>query len=228
MKLRQSFLSFLLLLAVLQVCFSQEKPQAVLLDRIEGIASCEDLRARIEVFLRIKPNSIGYIVINGKKNDFNRNLAAEKIIRAWLEIINFDERRLIIKRGKEKDALLIELWEIPSGAEKPVFEKGKWSLTLSKNRRPFIFNSTKDDSDTCPIRNQLKIYSEYLTANPNIRGRIVIFSASKNHFQMEKNKLSNQLSNKYNISPTQLEFMLVKKKLDYSYTEFWLVPQKNK
>jgi len=124
--------------------------------------------------------------------------------------------------------LRIQFWKIPTGAEEPDFEESTWNFTLFAKRKPFIFSSTGWEEGPCPIGLQLKTYSDYLIANSNINGNIVIFANSKIEFQNKKEKLSNKLTNNYKISPNRLRFFYEKIKGDYPYTELWLVPQKKK
>jgi hypothetical protein len=116
---------------------------------------------------------------------------------------------------------------VPRGAKKPAYVEIQPDFNISENKKPYVFNSTGDADGHCPDGLQLKLYSDYLKANPAVRGHIVIFIASQAKFENEKRDISTKLADKYKISPGQLRFFFVKK-TDYSYTELWLVPQRQR
>ena len=193
-------LTFLTVLAISQTGFSQEtgvpqetnlppEPEAELFDKF-GLLNCEDIWARQDAFfvaLQNSPTSIGYAVIYGKKDATGQNLAREKLITGFIKFRRFDPTRLMIVRGKESDEPRTEFWLVPAGTDKPDFEEAKWDLTFSEDQKPFIYYSSNEDDGVCPGGRQLKIYSEYLTENPNARANIVIYARSKSAFQNERN-----------------------------------------
>lgn len=206
--------------------YAQEKPSAVLIDKF-GILGCEDIWQRQDFFfteLQKSLNSIGYIVIYGKKDATRQNLAREKLVTGIIGFRNFDKERLIIVRGKESEDPHTEFWLVPAGADKPNFDEAKWNLTFSKSQKPFIYYASKGDFNPCPGAGNMKIYSEYLTENPQARANVVIYAKSKAKFQKEKKILSNELIKNYKIPPKRIKFFFEKEISDYENYELWLVP----
>ncbi len=230
MKAQKIFLVLAMLLGSFQICLGQQEPTANLIDEF-GKVACEELIARQDNFmglLKNDPSAIGYAVIYSKKDDHIKILRDERFISGHIEFRGFDEERLLIIRGKESEDFQIQFWKVPAGAEKPDFKESRQNFSLSAIRKPFIFNSTGWEGGPCSIGLQLKTYSNYLTANPNAHGNIVVFAKSRNEFQEEREKISDKLTKNYKISMNQLRFFHQMIKDEYSYTELWLVPPKKK
>ncbi len=232
MKLQKYFLVLIILLASLQICYGQENPQAMKVDEF-GKANCEDFWARFDNFfndLQNDPTSMGYIIIYGEKNSLRANLGYEKLTNGIVRFRNLDSSRLVIIRGEEKDAIHIEFWRVPAGAETPAFVQGNWDLTVKQNK-PFILGGYSEGDGICPTNTSVKLFADYLTANPNMRAHIVITDKPTENFANAEKDLLNQLVNEYRISPNRLKFFYVKdKKFPYEFAdvEFWLIPQKKK
>ncbi|HEV8160027.1 MAG TPA: hypothetical protein VGP58_13410 [Pyrinomonadaceae bacterium] len=232
MKLQKYFLVLIILLASLQICYGQENPQAIKVDEF-GKANCEDFWARFDNFfndLQNDPTSMGYIIIYGEKNSLRANLGYEKLTNGIVRFRNLDSSRLVIIRGEEKDAIHIEFWRVPAGAETPAFVQGNWDLTVKQNK-PFILGGYSEGDGICPTNTSVKLFADYLTANPNMRAHIVITDKPTENFANAEKDLLNQLVNEYRISPNRLKFFYVKdKKSPYEFAdvEFWLIPQKKK
>lgn len=139
-------------MAISQIGFSQEsgspqetnlpqETEARLIDKFGNIA-CEDIFARQDYLfseLSKSPDSIGYVVIYGKKNSTRQNLGRENLIQGILEISEFDKERFVIIRGKESEEPHTEFWLVPASADKPNFDEVKWNQLFQKNKsRLFI------------------------------------------------------------------------------------------
>lgn len=228
MKSPKFFLALLILFAAFQICFAQEKVKPEVFDSF-GEVTCEDVLGRLDIFyvaLRANPMATGYIVIHGNKND-KYKFRYERTIYGSIEFRRFYDSNLKIVRAGHLEESFIQFWLVQPGAEKPEYVETQPDLTIPVDKKPYIFNSTADDNFPCPSGSQLKLYSDYLTANREIRGHIVIFNESRNEFQKTKEALSNELINKYKIPPAQFRFFFVKSK-EAVYNEFWLVPQKRR
>jgi hypothetical protein len=228
-KSQKIILALLILLAFFQICFSQDKTKLEAFDSF-GELGCDDLLGRIDNFfyaIQNNPGATGYAVIQGKpdKTEFFRH---EWWIYNNVESRGFDDSRLVIVRAEgASEEIFTEFWVVPPGAEKPSYVEIKPDFTISENEKPYVFNSTNDEDGPCPDGLQLKLYSNYLTANPAFRGHVVIFTKSQAEFQKEKSDIAAKLANKYKVSPNQLRFFFVRK-TDYSYVELWLVPPQNR
>ena len=106
MKARRIFLFSIIWLATFQVCFSQEKTEAILVDDMPA-ENCESFWARFDGFfslLQDEPTSIGYIIIYGKKGSTSpENLRYEKLTDGIIRFRNLDRSRLVIIRGEERN-----------------------------------------------------------------------------------------------------------------------------
>jgi hypothetical protein len=232
MKLQKILLIIICLFAVSHFCFGQEVPKAVKIDEF-GEANCEDFWARFDNFfneLQNDPTSTGNLIIYGKKNSLSKNLGYEKLANGIVRFRNLDPSRLVIIRGEENDAIHIEFWRVPAGAEQPIFTAGDWDLTIRQNK-PFILNAYSDGDGICPAVTSVKLFADYLSANPSMRGHLVITDKTTENFIITKKDLLNELVNEHKIPQNRLKFFYVKNKT-YSYEfadiEFWLVPQKKK
>lgn len=226
--MRITFTFCLIFCGFVNSIFSQEIPKAELVDEF-GKITCEDLIARQDNLvyqLQNEPNSIAYAVIYGNKNNSKEAWRIKAFLDGQTAFRKYDENKLIVVKSKDEDALRVQFWKIPADAEKPDFQEVGWSYDLSTRMKAFRFFTSEYADDVCPIGLRLRDYSNYLKANENFRGHIVIFTNSKNDFLKEKNEFLKVLTNNYKIPAKQLRFFFVNKNIDYSYYEFWLVPPK--
>ncbi len=215
--------------ASFQIAFAQQQQQQekVKLEVFDafGELNCDSLLGRIDSFfyaIKNNPGATGYVIIQG--NDKTHFLRHEWWIYSNVESRRFDDSRLVVVRiGGEGELPFTQFWLVPPGAEKPAYVEIQPDFKIPENGKPFIFNSTAWADGPCPDGLQLKLYSDYLKANPDIRGHVVIFKASDAEFRKEKTGILTKLAGRYKIAPNQLRFFFVKE-TDYSYTELWLVP----
>ncbi len=228
MKLPKSLLLLAILFVTSQVCFAQEIPKAVLIDEF-GKIGCEDLIARQDALiseLQNDPTATGYVVIYGDKNEARWSWRIKLFIDGQTFFRRFDATRLLIIKEKDGDDPKVQFWKVPAGAEKPNFDEVGWNYDLSDRKKPFVFYTTENEDGLCPSGHRLKDYSNYLSANSDFRGHIVIFAKSQNQFQKQKSELINDLTKKNNLSSTRLRFFFKYENNEYTQYELWLVPPK--
>lgn len=228
MKLRHILFAFLLSLAAFQFCYSQEKPKAILIDDF-GISTCEEMSARIDAFfveLTNSPNARGYIVINGDRNRPREKYTHEKIFEDLIKLRNFDKSRIEFLHAKDKESIRTQFWKVPADGDKPTFDAEDWDFVLPKDMNPVMVHADSWISEVCPEVFGLQLYSKFISANPDLRGHLVIYDKSVEQFRKTEKDLLNQLVKKYKVSRSQLKFFFVKRKK--SDVEFWLVPKKKK
>lgn len=228
MKLQKIFIVFIIVFTSIQICVGQEKTQAILLDEF-GDIGCEEFWARLDALFSevVKDSqSHGYILINGKENNLLKYLAYESMAYGIINFRNFDKGQIKVVRGTLNEGKNIQLWKVPFGAKSPDFIESDWSYKLSKSTKPFIF-SAYTWGGICPTTSYVKLFSDFLKANPNARGHLVIRDKTSKNFRVEKQKVLDDLVNQYKISRSRLKIFYVKDK-DYSYgytdVEFWFVP----
>jgi hypothetical protein len=133
MKMPKAFLFLTILFASFQICFGQEKAEAVLIDEFSSMP-CDEFLARIDQFftdLNNNPSSMGYFVIYPEKISARKAIPYVNWINAQLALRKFDESRYIIIQGEKRDEQKIEFWRVPPGSEDN-FYKGENGL------KPFV------------------------------------------------------------------------------------------
>ncbi len=224
MKSAKILLILICLFVVSQISFGQEKTQAVLFDEM-GNPNCETLAARTNGLLtqlNNEPTSQGYAVFYGDNKYLRRKLALELWLNGEIKSMKFDSSQIIKIRGAEIGNTRIQFWIVPAGAEKPSFNEEKWNLVFPAKTKPFIFHDDYSDQ-ICSYVSFEKVFAEYLNANPEAHGHIVIHEKSLKKYEKRKKETQNLLSE---ISKNQLRYFYVKN--DSSNVEFWLVPRKQK
>lgn len=233
MKARKILLILICLFASYQISFGQEKPLAIQIDYIED-TNCEDLTARLnalKISLSNAPNSTGYVIIFGDKDDSLKNYKFEKLIKRSFVELTIDSNRVVFVHEKKGKGIKTQVWIVPFGADKPVFTEEKWDYALPEIIKPFMLHEKVWENEDCaPLQNE-EFYSRLLLANPSFRGNIVIYENSPQKFQNTKINLIAELVNKYKVPFGRLKFYYVKsfsKSFSYPDAEFWLVPKKQK
>ncbi|MEO8073665.1 MAG: hypothetical protein ABI686_10510 [Acidobacteriota bacterium] len=229
MKYQKSFLTLITLLASFQICFGQEKLQAEQIDKFGNIA-CDDFLARLDIFFNSLGNdqhSTNYAIIYSDKNKSQARY--EAWINGEIYQAKFDDSRFITKRAEKKasvDVVEVEFWKVPVGVDLPDFVEQKKSFVLPLATKAFKLSMSS--YDICPTLSP-KVFADYLQANPNLRGHIVIFNESIQKAKKEGENWLNLLNKEYDISRNQLKFFYRKSQPNFDVvTEFWLVPRKKK
>lgn len=223
MKAQKILHILICLFVVSQISFGQEKPKAILVDEFGNI-SCDDFLARIDGLfneLQNEPNSQGYVVIYGKKDYLRRKIAYELWTNGAIKFRNFDSSRIIKVRGAETENIKIQFWKVSIGADKPYFNEASWNFVFQPKTKLFIFHD--DLEQICSSVSFEKVFAEYLNANPQSRGHIVIYEKSLKQFEKQKRKIQDLLKD---IPSNRLRYFFIKR--GNSNTEYWLVPGKRK
>lgn len=238
MKFHKLFFLVLLLLLTFQSSFGQGN--STLFDEF-GALECEDFWARLDNFIveTVKdPNSVGYIVIYGKKKAILKNLRFESYANGILENIEskqllksemFKKERFKIIRGKEEKDIRIQLWKSSSHSSNSFYQPATWSYVLPQTVKPFIFTAYSYGDGVCPSTSYIKLFADFLSANSNARGHLVIRDRAKQKIRQKENEVLEELISKYKVSRIQIKiFYDLDKNYPYDFTdvEFWFVPKK--
>lgn len=234
--------SFLLIFAF-QFSFGQEKPKAEKLEDF-GATTCGDIRNKLDNFLNEillgNANAKGYVVIYSNNQEVLQGLSFENIVLGHLKLrlpemnLNIDfadrnsEPKFIFVRKQTVSDLKIELWKVQKD-ELPSFAiSDKWDLSNINYRKPTLFFTDLNESE-CNYASGIKQFSEILSANPNLRGHIVIFDKTQKDFLKTKNELLGEIPNKFNILKNQVRTFFIKTKGNsYPNYELWLVPKEKR
>jgi hypothetical protein len=232
MKLKIIFFILTVFPVCAQLCPAQTEkpPKAVLVDKFLEQPFGSTI-ARIDNFvvhLSYNPNSDGYVVIYPEKNSIKQSFRREKrykeiIINRFYQVSGLDEKRFLIVRGEEKEEMEIELWEVPTGAEKPFSVLEIWQEKPRNLSKAFIFGSEDIEEaypDFAPRR-----FAKLLNENPNLRAHIVIFNKSKKEQRAEMQNWLKLFTEDYKLPSRRLKFFFAKNN-GRPDVEFWIVPQK--
>lgn len=217
--------SFLLILAF-QVCFGQEKAKAELVSD-DTVYNCCDLQNRFYNFaedIYKSEKTVGYIVIYNERNNLQKSLYYESVLLAILSRFN-DNKKIFLIRGKTENIIRFEFWKVPQNAEFKISE-AEWDFTMSKLQKSLNLSEFYAEA-LCGQKGIEKHFSERLSANPQLRGHLIINAKSKKNFRQKESTLIAELTNNYKIAKNQLKTFFVKN-TEYDFVEFWLVPKRRK
>lgn len=228
MKLLKTFFILIILLVSFQISFGQEKPEPILVDEFGNIP-CDEFLGRTDNFLAVlqkNPDSQGYAVISGTSYDLRRKVGFELMMKGAMTFRNFDSSRISFVRSADTDKLIIQFWSVLQGAEKPDFNESEWSFVFPPQTKPFLFFDNAF-FEICPSSPFETIYAEYLNANLQARGHVVIYTKSLKEYKKLKKDTLKLLKD---IPISRLRFFHVKKEHsdNYANIEYWLVPRKIK
>lgn len=228
MRILKISLLLLILPLYTQICFGQQKA-AVMAGTFQRIQLGE-LWARIDVFiqqLQQNQESEGYVVIYPKKGSTARDLVlqerlAREINNRTYQHKDFDEGRVKIILSKEKGEFVVELWEVPDGAEKPFAVERVWAEKPPDLTKPFIFGT--EYIEDYYSRFAPKRYANLIKNNPNLRGHVVIFNRSGKEGRAEAEEWLKIFTEEYKVPQSRLKIFFGRNKGNPD-VEFWLVPE---
>ncbi len=228
MKLRRFLFVFLILLVAFQFCFSQGKPKAVLIDKFGKIIN-DELQARIENFYSstYDTNSKGYVIVHGTKDDQLTKYTFERHIKGCFRWGKWSNENFIFVLGEDRIELEVELWKVPSGAGKPQYAETPRDYKLPKLTEPRKIYLLNIADEYCPLYFNVEFYSQFLKANFNLTGKIVIYEKTLKNYQREKRKYLRELTETNNISAERIVFVRGKYYGEPD-AEFWYIPNGKK
>lgn len=199
-----------------------------------GELSCEDMEARIELYVRElakDADAPGWVETFAPKGEFLYSLQVESQILGMVESFNskgdikVDPNRILFEYGGIEKSGRTRLWIIPKGTERWIELDRKLSFELAKDTKPFRFRSISRDLDNldCVFGGVNEQFTELLQANPLANGNLVIADKDQKAFRERKKELLSALSG---IDPDRLKFYFVENKIPY--VEYWIVPKRAK
>ena len=244
MKPQKVLLVWLIFFAFLQICPAQETPLAHLVDGF-GKPCSEDLMARFDNYfmqLNNDPTATGYIVFYGDESMEGTNLNFIKYLTKIYPNRRFDKTRLSLLRGENRDAMKIQFWIAPAGANPPKVEKefadekiastklfdknwadfNKWSGKLD------IYNDGFFDLG-CDFSPNREAFAKTLFSNPNLTGYLVVytkFGKGKTYADKVSNFAVKDLIKNFKIPRNRLKTLFGGNR-EEPEIEFWLVPKGN-
>lgn len=199
-----------------------------LLDEFER-TPCDEFKARLDFLsnnLSAHSSSTVYVVIFGQQDDIRANVFYEGMIVGYLKQRKLDADRVRFIHSSYKKKLTFQIWLVPSGVESPAFPIVEWSYKMPKTMTPYKFTWLNEYDDICPEVDGIGLYSEFLKANPEARGNIVIRDVTDRARRRLSRRTLTELSKKYGISRNRLRVFYANEKPDGvdQRIEYWLVP----
>jgi len=230
MNLSRLYLISFLLLALGASAKSQKPPKAILIDEFPRL-HCEDVIARQDnLFVEVQttPNSVGYAIIFADNENRTHARRTESMFHGHTQFRRFDDARFKVIRAVGAEGLRVQLWIIPRGTPVPEFQPTEWDFKIDPPRKPSKFNASEYDEGPCPIGSQFQLYSDYLKANPDTRGHIVIWARTSAQFHKEKERIHRDFLTKYSIDDdTRIRYFYFRHRSTYIKWEYWIVPKRN-
>lgn len=241
MNSRKIFLVFITLLALFQICFGQEKPEAKQIAEMGKICS-EDLMARLDNFfiqLNNEPTALGYIIFHGGITE-GRNLQLINYMTNFYPTRRFDKSRLLLLRGENREEECTQFWIVPAGATpiKPEteFTEIKYASTSLFDKSWANFNKTSGKLDIyengfydlgCDFSPNRNEFAKVLLSNPALTGYLLIyteFGKSKKYGDKIAKFALNELTKQHKVPANQLKTIYGGNR-EQPEIEFWIVPK---
>lgn len=228
MKLRRFFFASLLSLAAVQFCFSQEKPKAELVCKFGAVIN-DTPQALFDNFHSSvhNTNSKGYVIVHGTKDEPLTNYIVERRIKGCFRWSKRSDVDFVFLLGENREEFEVEFWKVPHGADKPAYIEKPRDYKLVGLIEPIKVHMLSIDEEYCPLYFDMKFYSQFLKANSNLVGKIVIYEKTLKSYQREKRKYSRELIKANGVSVQQINFARGKYYGDPD-AEFWYIPKKKK
>lgn len=227
MKLHKIIFTHLLLITTLQICFGQEKPKAELITGFNGRISNDSLLTMADLFQTVlsESDSIGYIILyDVEDNPFYKYLYRRRI-KSCFDRRGYTNENNVFLFGKNKNELQIEFWKVPKHSEILKLNTISQDYKISDFKKPHLIYDDNWEEDYCPLNFDLKFYSEFLKANPNLIGKIIISEQNFKNYQKQRFKYFRELTEIYKVLPQQIKFVRGKYYRSPN-NQFWYVPKK--
>ena len=207
----------------------QDRPQARKLE-VDPKPNCESEKMYLALFhgeLDRDPSARGIIVVKGDPSSMRSNVIFESSVRNFLKIIGTDDTRYDVVRSISDNGTTWEIWIVPAGARPPSIERSMWSYKAKRGAQPYRFTwENVFDDDICPPVDDIRLFAEFLKANPNSKANIVIRGTAPKSVRRTKQRVLSTLIQTYKIPKTKIRVFLsdeiptgMKPRVEY-----WFVP----
>lgn len=203
------------ILADSQVTYSQKQ----LVNEYYGM-NCESGNSIVDAFLvELNKDAGGLIIIQPERGDIFGAYKQRSVISNHLLFRRFDGKRIKFGLGESGVRLKTELWAVPTGE----IRNDLWDFSVPEKIKPVLFHSEdQGDGIGCSYVFSLKFYSDFLNANSNLIGRIVIHDRSVQNFERKRARLQNELLNEMKVSKAKVEFAYIQSEV--INIEYWYLP----
>jgi hypothetical protein len=173
--------------------------------------------------------SRGLVVLYAPKGSSILRYLYEGRVKGCFKKWNYDDSNItyVFAEDDEKDDIFMQFWELPPSAKPPDYKEFPRDYKLSDLSKPVLIDNLYKKGDHCPLYFDMKFYSQFLNANPDIDAKIVIYEKTLSAYQRERQKYLQELTEQEKIPAPRIIFVRGKYK-GVSDAEFWLVPGKKK
>jgi len=221
-----------ILLALFVLHFNGQAQSTVEARKLDVVPkpNCEMEKMFLAMFhneLEKDPTAVGVILIKGDRSSMRWNAIFESSVKNFLKTIGTDPNRYEVLRSKSDSETTWELWIVPSGALPPKIERSAWSYKAQPGSLPYLFASENVfGDDICPEVDEVRIFTEFLNANPTAKANIVIRGTASRSINRTKQRVLSTLTRTYKVPKTKLRFFVAKEIPNgmNPRVEYWFVP----
>ena len=231
---RRIYLSAILFLAysvgTMLSTHAQDRSGPTLIGDFESFP-CSELRYLADQFmaeLAKEPGSSGYVVNAGSFDKLSSLVWREELIKAQMEVRNFDKSRVVFERAELDGVVRTRLWKIPSLIARPEVENINNSLSLSTHKQQFILiKQTFLNDSECPDVNYPKLFARFLDANPQARANIVVYGQTSAEISRREKTMLTAMTSTFKIRPERIRTFrrLIRNDPEHPKgIEYWYLP----
>lgn len=217
-----SFLYIFSLLLVNCIGINAQQPNTILIDDLVG-NTCEYQRAQIDnllTMLKDAPEHVGLIIIHGEHSDPIIAYKQKATITDHLRFRKVDSNKIVFQLGESESKFRTELWKVLANDS---HRSSPWDYKIEDLKSAVLVHSKSwTDGIGCWYVFNLQFYSEFLTANDNLIGRVIIRDKSVREYSKIKTRIADELIKKYKIPKNKIEFGFIQS--EWSDIEYWYVP----
>jgi hypothetical protein len=223
MRLRELYiLGFFLLSST--VAAQDVKP--ILVDRFDRV-SCSDIRARLDQFMIELSKDVearGFVTLNDE-GTFTEVVGQRALFENHFKVRDFDMERIHFVRKSGLPEFGVELWKVPATGDLAFSYTSDWDYRVSKGKKPFIVYERGFNESECLFPSGAGIFADYLSANPDSRGNVVIRCNGRPCFRENKKMILDELGSDNRVSPSRIRFFYVPVRNEFAFKiEYWLLP----
>jgi hypothetical protein len=224
MRLRELYILGLFLLSS-TVAAQDVKP--ILVDRFDRV-SCSDIRARLDQFmieLSKDGDARGFVTLNDDDGTFTEVVRRRALFENHFKVRDFDMERIYFVRKSGLPEFGVELWKVPEAGNLAFSYTSDWNYGVSKRKKPFIVYERGFNESECLFPSGAGILADYLSANPDSRGNVVIRCNGRPCFIENKTMILDELGSDGRVSPSRIRFFYVPVRNEFAFNiEYWLLP----
>ena len=122
--------------------------------------------------------------------------------------------------------LLVFVLTKTTWADEPSVTASEWSYSIRAGSKPYMFTFENVYDEICPEIDGVRLFSEFLKANPQSKGNIIIRDTSSKRMRRKQEQVVSELTKKYRVPLRQLRIYL---RIEPTTgmkppVEYWFVP----